>query len=159
MVRRISSAAVCAALCAAFFFGSPVLAAEKDGWIAEDDKCYYYENGEPLTSSWRTIAGSRYYFDEAGEMAAGIIVLDEKFYSFSASGQFNKKKTQKIRKAAKYEKSFAPLKKLIGKPAKAKYYKSCYGNGKDGILTYDGYTVYTFKPQKGAEIFMGAEQQ
>lgn len=99
----------------------------------------------------------KYYFDKTGAAVTGITVIKEKFYCFYASGAYNKNKTQKIRKTAKYEKPFADLKKYIGKPQKAKYYASCYGKGKDGILTYDAFTVYTFKPDRGAEIFMGAE--
>lgn len=113
------------------------------------------EDGNPL-SGWSK--DKKYYFYKDGEVATGIVVIKEKFYSFTASGKYNDAKTKKIRGAAKYEKPFAPLRKLIGKPKKAKYYKrSCYGKGKDGILTYDGFTVYTFKPDKGAEIFMGVE--
>ena len=76
---------------------------------------------------------------------------------FNADGKYNNRKTSKIRKAAEYEKPFAGLKKIIGNPGKSRYYASCYGNGKDGVLSYDGFTVYTFKPDKGKEIFMDVE--
>ncbi len=99
----------------------------------------------------------KYYFDETGAMVTGITVIKEKFYVFHASGKYNKTKTQKIRKAAKYEQPLSGLQKYIGKPQKAKYYASCYGKGKDGILKYETFTVYTFKPDQGVEIFMGAE--
>lgn len=118
-------------------------------------KRYYADPEGKALSGWSQ--DKTYYFDKTGEMVTGAIVLKEKFYFFNASGRYNKDKTQKIRKAAKYEKPFADLLKYIGKPKKAKYYTSCYGKGKDGILTYDGYKVYTFKPDSGAEIFMGAE--
>lgn len=98
-----------------------------------------------------------HYFDENGEAATGIVVINEKFYCFNSDGKYLAKKTSKIRKAAKYEKPFANLKKLLGEPNKSKYYASCYGNSKDGVLVYDNFTVYTFKPVKGKEIFMGAE--
>lgn len=116
----------------------------------------YYVNTEGRAcSGWSD--DKKYYFDETGAMVTGITVIKEKFYSFNANGRYNKEKTQKIRKTAKYEKPFSGLKKYIGKPKKAKYYASCYGRGKDGILTYEGFTVYTFKPDKGTEIFMGVE--
>ncbi len=98
-----------------------------------------------------------HYFDENGDMAKGIVVINEKFYYFNSDGKYLAKKTAKIRKAAKYEKPFANLRKLIGEPNKVKYSASCYGNGKDGMLTYDNFTIYTFKPVKGKEIFMGVE--
>lgn len=118
-------------------------------------KRYYVDTDGKAQNGW---SGDKvYYFDKDGEMAAGVIVLKEKFYCFQANGKYNKEKTKKIRKTAKYEKPFSNLQKYIGKPKKAKYYASCYGKGKDGILTYDGFKVYTFKPDSGAEIFMGAE--
>ncbi len=97
------------------------------------------------------------YFDETGEMTTGITVIKEKFYAFNSGGKYNEKKTKKLRAAAKYEQPFAALQNIIGRPEKTQYLDSCYGNGKDGILTYDTFTVYTFKPASGTEIFMGAE--
>lgn len=125
----------------------------------KDDKTrkYYTDTDGTAISGWSE--DRNYYFDETGEMVAGITVIKEKFYCFNSGGKYNKARTLKIRKTAKYEKPFAALKKYIGKPQKAKYYVSCYGKGKDGILTYDGFQVYTFKPDSGAEIFMGAEQE
>ena len=108
-----------------------------------------------IRSGWTE--DSTHYFYENGEEATGIVIINEKFYCFNQNGKYLAKKTAKIRKAAKYEKPFANLKKLIGKPNKTKYYSSCYGNGKDGVLEYDNFTVYTFKPVKGKEIFMNAE--
>lgn len=116
---------------------------------------YYVDAEGRACGGWSD--DKKYYFDETGAMVTGITVIKEKFYSFNANGKFNKEKTQKIRKTAKYEKPFSGLQKYIGKPKKAKYYASCYGRGKDGILTYEGFTVYTFKPDKGTEIFMGVE--
>ncbi|MEI3339492.1 MAG: hypothetical protein V8R80_05655 [Eubacterium sp.] len=99
----------------------------------------------------------KYRFYENGKMVTGIEVFNEKFYYFNASGKYNAEKTAQLRKAAKYEKDFSDLKALIGEPKKAKYYDGCYGDGKDGILTYDKFTVYTYKATDGSEIFMGAE--
>ena len=129
---------------------------DKISFEKKDGKKYGVdEDGNPV-SGWSK--DKKYYFYKDGELATGIVVIKEKFYCFTANGKFNDAKTQKIRKAAKYEKPFSALQKLIGKPKKAKYYSgSCYGKGKDGVLTYDGFTVYTFKPDKGAELFMGVE--
>lgn len=124
---------------------------------AEDGqtKKYYVDSDGMAVSGWSD--DKKYYFDKTGAMVTGITVIKEKFYCFQANGRYNQAKTQKIRKTARYEKPFSDLQKFIGKPKKAKYYASCYGKGRDGILTYDGYKVYTFKPDRGAEIFMGAE--
>lgn len=99
----------------------------------------------------------KHYFDNNGEMVTGIVLIEGKFYSFKNNGQYDKSTTKKVQKAAAYEKPFSKLKKYIGKPNKSKYLASCYGKGKDGILTYDNFEVYTFRPDKGKEIFMGAE--
>lgn len=128
-----------------------IASVEIDGAI----KKYYVSTEGTAVSGWT--ADRTYYCYESGVAATGIIVIDGKFYCFGESGKYNKQKTKKIRKAAKYKKPFANLKKIIGKPDKAKYYSSCYGNGKDGILTYDNFIIFTFKPAKGKEIFMGAE--
>ena len=122
----------------------------------DDGTKKYYVNPDGTTrSGW---AESRqYYFYKDGEMATGIMLVNGKFYCFKSNGKYNANKTSKIQKAAKYEKPFANLKKLIGNPNKTKYYASCYGSGKDGVLSYDGFTVYTYKPTKGKEIFMNVE--
>ena len=128
-----------------------------NGLVEEDGIYYYYENGELIKNKWVTSDGKKYYLYENGQAATGIIIIDGNFYCFNTNGKYNKPKTVKIRKAAKYKKPFDNLKKFIGKPNKKKYYTSCYGNGKDGVLSYDNFTIYTFKPDKGKEIFMGAE--
>lgn len=121
----------------------------------KNGKTYGVDEDGNTVSGWS--GDKTYYFYKDGRMAAGIVVMKEKFYAFGSDGVYNEEKTKKLRRAAKYEAPFKPLEKLIGKPKKAKYYASCYGDGKDGILTYKGFTVYTFKPNKGEEIFMGAE--
>lgn len=149
---------------------------QPDGWI---DKTYYRRDGELLKSQWLivgkdryyfgktgkvqkkkwlTIGKGRYYFTKSGKVQRGTAVVKGKLYSFhSKTGKLNKAKTKKIQAAAKYRKNFATLKKLIGKPKKSRYYSgSCYGPGKDGVLKYTGFTVYTYK-YGGKEIFMGVE--
>lgn len=124
--------------------------------IETDDgtKKYYVNPDGTARSGW---ANRQYYFYKDGEMATGIILINGKFHCFKANGKYNAGKTSKIQKAAKYEKPYANLKKLIGRPNKAKYYASCYGSGKDGVLSYENFTVYTYKPTKGKEIFMNVE--
>ncbi len=116
----------------------------------------YYINPRGIAlSGWS--GGKDHYFDKTGEMVTGIQVINETFYCFSANGKLNRQKTKKIQKAAKYEHPFSSLKKYIGNPKTYKYFDSCYGAGKDGVLTYEGFIVYTYKPGDGTEIFMGAE--
>lgn len=130
--------------------------AEEISFEERDGKTYGVDEDGNTVRGWSE--DKTYYFYKDGRMAAGTVVLKEKFYSFRSDGTYDEAKTKKLRKAAKYEASFKPLKKLIGKPKKSKYYDgSCYGKGKDGVLTYEGFTVYTFKPDKGEEIFMGVE--
>jgi hypothetical protein len=105
----------------------------------------------------------KYGVNKNGKALSGIQVIDEEFYEFDSNGKYNATKTKKLQSAAKYEKSMTNLYKLIGKPKKSQYEPGCYGagDGKDGILTYKNFTVYTFKytsgKNKGKEIFMGAE--
>lgn len=128
---------------------------EEISFETRDGETYGMDEDGNTVSGWSE--DKAYYFFKDGRMAAGTVVLKEKFYSFRSDGTYDEVMTKKLRKAAKYETSFKPLKKLIGKPKKSEYYSSCYGKGKDGILTYKGFTVYTFKPDKGEEIFMGVE--
>lgn len=105
----------------------------------------------------------KYYFGKDGRMFTGIRVIGEKFYSFGNTGKYNETKTKQLRKAAKYEKDMTDLYKLIGQPKKSQYLDGCYKpdwdpkQGKDGILTYKNFTVYTYKGTTGKEIYMGVE--
>lgn len=128
-------------------------ATPKNGWVK---KTYYYKNGKMQKSKWVTIGKYKYYFASNGKVTKGIDVIKGKFYRFTSSGKYDAATTKKLQAAAKYEKNFATLKKLIGKPKKSVYMSGCYGPGKDGILTYSQFKVYTYK-YRGKEIFMGAE--
>lgn len=99
----------------------------------------------------------KYYFSKNGKMTTGICVIGEKFYKFHKNGEYDDAGTKQLRSAAVYEKDMGELYRLIGQPVKSEYFDGCYGPGKDGILTYKNYTVYTYKAPDGNEIFMGAE--
>ncbi len=43
------------------------------------------------------------------------------------------------------------LKEQIGEPESFSYASSCLGDGEDGELYYDGYTVYTYRDTDGTE--------
>jgi glucan-binding YG repeat protein len=157
----------------------------KKKWQTIKGKKYYFKsNGDAAIGSYK-IEGTYYIFNAKGQLCntkkkvvtvnsvkygvnkngkalLGIQVIGENFYSFSNSGKYDATKTKKLQSAAKEKKSMTNLYKLIGKPKKSKYLYGCYGtDGKDGILTYKNFTVYTYKyttgKNKGKEIFMGVE--
>lgn len=122
---------------------------------SDGTKKYYVNPDGTARSGWTK--DKKYYFNKDMEIVAGIVLIKKKLYCFKTNGKINTGKTKKIQKAAKRKKPFSVVKKLIGKPNKSKYYASCYGNGKDGVLRYKNFTVYTFKPARGTEIFMNVE--
>lgn len=50
----------------------------------------------------------------------------------------------------------AALVQAIGEPLETQYEASCSGPGDDGIWTYDGFTVYTYR-ENGVETIVDAE--
>lgn len=120
------------------------------------NKKYYVDSKGRAVKGWSK--NKKNYFYETGEMVTGIDAFKEKFYCFSASGTYDKAKTDKLRRAARYTKPLAPVLEIIGKPLKVSYSdSSCFGDGQDGELKYKNFTVFTFKPREGEEIFMGVE--
>lgn len=117
-------------------------------------------------SGWDTSRTHRFAKD--GHMYTGTVVINEKFFVFSAQGTYIKQKTLQLGDAAIMDADAAPLLALLGKPVKASYSPSCYvmfdenGNelfGKDGRIFYDCFTVYTFKADNGIEYYRGAEER
>lgn len=47
--------------------------------------------------------------------------------------------------------SLSALTNAIGEPKSESYASSCLGDGEDGELSYDGFTVYTYRAPDGAE--------
>ncbi len=45
----------------------------------------------------------------------------------------------------------------LGEPVESSYETSCMGDGDDGILTYDGFTVYTYLDTDGTETVLDVE--
>ena len=131
-------------------------AEQKNGWDAE--RKHYYVDGKMVKNRFYMIGSYRYFFDSKGKVKTGIAVIGQKFYRFTSTGKLNETGTKKIRSVAKYEKNFASLRKILGKPKKSAYMAGCYGPGEDGILTYDGFIVYTYR-ENGKEIYMGAQQK
>lgn len=64
--------------------------------------------------------------------------------------------TASLETALKYVgKDVNKLYSAIGKPASSEYVSSCVGNGEDGILYYDGFTVTTYR-ENGKETVQDA---
>ena len=51
------------------------------------------------------------------------------------------------------------LSDAIGKPNNESYASSCLGDGEDGELSYDGFTVYTYRAPDGAETVYDVIEQ
>lgn len=47
----------------------------------------------------------------------------------------------------------------IGEPNSESYASSCLGDGEDGELSYDGFTVYTYRAPDGAETVYDVIEQ
>ena len=47
--------------------------------------------------------------------------------------------------------SLSSLTDAIGEPKNESYASSCLGDGEDGELSYDGFTVYTYRAPDGTE--------
>lgn len=115
-----------------------------------DSKCRMKKGG------WQKVGNTKCYLDKTGKALTGVRIINEKFYWLGKNARRDAKKTRQLQAAAAYEKDFSALKKLIGNPVSAEYMGSCYGAGEDGILTYQSFTVYTYR-EDGKEQFMGAE--
>jgi glucan-binding YG repeat protein len=126
---------------------------------------YYQVNSKGIgVKGWSS--DKSYYYDVTGKMVKGVQVIVENkkdefgltypvstFYYFSNNGKYNKTKTSQVRKAATQGTDISVLQKLIGKPKKTKWYTySCYGDGVDGIMTYDGFSFTVFKEKTSGKV-------
>ncbi len=61
---------------------------QKNGWVEENGKTYYYADGAKVTG-WKQISGERYYFaDPSGIMQTGEQVINGTTYYFYSSGKY-----------------------------------------------------------------------
>ncbi|MCD8021966.1 MAG: hypothetical protein LUF30_02990, partial [Lachnospiraceae bacterium] len=103
--------------------------------------------------------GATYAFDSKGRMLTGVQVIDYQFYVFNSGGKLNSTKTNRLRKASAYESDASTLISLLeqyGATLKATNYygSSCYGNGEDGEMVYDTFTIYIFKYASTGKIIV-----
>lgn len=56
-----------------------------------------------------------------------------------------------------YDQPIEDLIAIIGEPESREYAPSCLIDGEDGILHYDGFTVYTLRYENGEEVINFAE--
>lgn len=111
---------------------------------------------------------NKHRFAKNGKMFKGDSIVGEKFYAFSSKGIYNKSRTKQLRNLARIDTDAAPLLAKLGNPKKRTYMNSCYVmndangnpmNGKDGIIKYKNFTIYTFKADNGVEYYRGAESK
>lgn len=111
--------------------------------------------GKKKILKWSSSKKKLYYND--GTVVKGTVVWKGKFYAFTSKGVYREAFTKKLRAAAKQGRPISELVALIGQPKSKDYQKSCNGDGDDGVWKYSGFTVTTFRPKKGTEIFWFVE--
>ncbi len=71
---------------------------------------------------------------------------------FTACGGGDRQKDSAFAKAqALIDSDVETLYEAIGQPEDSMYASSCLGDGEDGELYYDGFTVYTYRDINGSE--------
>lgn len=93
------AAALVVAVCLAVMAGlTPQSAwAAQNGLVHENGQYHYIVKDKPVTSTWKTIDGSRYYFDKNGNaVVGGAKKIDGTYYVFSNKGKLLKPSKSKI---------------------------------------------------------------
>ena len=124
------------------------------------DKYYYYfSNGKPLKSKWKTVGKSKYYFDKNGRAITGLRRLNGKLYYFNSKGAMLKSswKTVKNKKYyfGKYGFAVTGLKKIGKSYYLFKKDGSLYTN--TGIINYNKkkYLLAKGKVKLGLQNYKG----
>lgn len=119
-------------------------------------KTYYFnKKGQMQKNCWyKSAKKKQYYFNEKGVALTGICPVGKSLYWFGADGKLNQEKTKLLAQYTAPGADMGSLKALLGEPVKAEYMASCMGPGEDGILQYQGFTVYTYL-ENGTETVQG----
>jgi hypothetical protein len=110
-------------------------------------KTYYFNaKGQMQTECWYK---KTYYLGTDGVAVTGIKVIDGTMYQFAANGKLDSAKSQELQANSVQGADATALKSILGEPISAEYAGSCMTyegqSGEDGIWTYDGFTIYTFR--------------
>lgn len=110
-------------------------------------KTYYFnKKGQMQKNCWyRSGKKKQYYFNSKGTALTGICPVGKSLYWFESDGRLNQEKTKLLAQHTVAGADMESLKALIGEPEKAEYMASCMGPGDDGILQYQGFTIYTYR--------------
>lgn len=97
--------------------------------------------------------GNKYYgYKGSSASLTGVYKIGGKLYKFNKKHYMTKTAYTKLNKAAKRNKPWSALRKLLGKPKSSYSAVSCYGNGKDVVYKYAHVSVSCFKPAKGGKV-------
>ncbi|MGN0483985.1 MAG: transglutaminase domain-containing protein [Lachnospiraceae bacterium] len=116
--------------------------AEKNGWVKENGKTYYYVSNVKKTG-WQTIKGKKYYFTpKKGEMLTGKQKIGKETFYFASNGQMQT--GWKTIKGKKYYFDSKTGKMFVGKKkiSKSTYYFNTNGQMKTGWVTIKGKKYY-----------------
>ncbi len=73
---------------------------ELKGLVEKNGRYYYYVKGKPIKNTWKTVNGSKYYFNEKGKakIGCGKIVKKgvAKYYFFQKNGKLYRPKSPKL---------------------------------------------------------------
>jgi len=95
---------------------------------------------------WST--DKKHRFNKQGELMTGISVVKSRFYAATPTGRYQEKLTKKLNKLAKAGTRATELRRLLGKPKRLYYSRSCEFAGDDGYWVYDNFAVSTRRPLK-----------
>ena len=124
------------------------------------DKYYYYfSNGKPLKSKWKTVGKSKYYFDKNGRAITGLRRLNGKLYYFNSKGAMLKSSWKTVKNKKYYFGSYGfavtGLKKIGSGYYLFKKDGSLYTN--TGIINYNKkkYLLAKGKVRLGLQNYKG----
>jgi len=89
---------------------------------------------------------------KSGRLLRGVCLVGERLYAASAKGVYLPKKTKALRAVGKKGAPAISLLRLLGKPVRSAYSRSCEFAGDEGMWQYENIVVLTKRPLKVAPI-------